>query len=1348
MAAEIRTHPFPGLRPFEPGEEHLFFGREGQSEEILRRLRRQRFLAVVGTSGSGKSSLIRAGLLPYLYGGFMAHAGSHWRAAIFRPGGDPIGHLARALNDPAVLGHPAAVGEDAAQNAIQLEVTLRRSGLGLIDAVQLARLPEHENLLIIVDQFEELFRFADAGEARREDDAAAFVRLLLEATRQRDVPIYVVLTMRSDFIGDCARFRELPETVTEGLYLIPRMNRDQLRSTIEGPIRVADGHVSRRLVTRLLNDAGEDIDKLPTLQHVLMRTWDCWERGHADGQPVDLEHYQAVGGIGEALSRHAEEAYLELGTERRRAIAESLFRTLTEKGPDNRELRRPTTVAEIAAVAGADPAAVIPVIEAFRRPGRSFLMPPAPISLDKDTVIDISHESLIRGWHRLKGWVDEESESAKAFRRLADQAALRAAGQAGLWSGPDLAGALAWRTRQAPTAAWASRYHPGFEQATAFLDASRATEDASTKRRRRARSLAMAASAAALTVVLIFAAWGYREQQAAAVSERARADEAAINLKRLQGMQSQLAASYDTVKSELQGRVAAEAGRRRALQTAQHAAAEAKAAAAEAERQRTVAVLERQRADDRAQAAHIAEGKARAAEDAAKAQARAAIAGHLAASARSLANDRYDLALLLALEGDRLNDTMEVRGSLYDLLESHPQMRTFLHGHAGSVRSIAFSPNGRLLASGGDDRTVRLWNPETGQQIGRPLAGHTDTVRSVAFSPDGAIVASGGDDATIRLWDAATGRPRAVLGPGNAKDPARPGHTAPVLSIAFTRDGKLVSGSEDETVRLWDVSTGRQLNKLGPGDGKGTPGHTASVWSVAVSPNGKVIASSGSDKTIQLWDAATGEHLKTLGPGDGKDKPGHTASVLSLAFNRDGTLLASGGGRDDPTVRVWNLATGTDKIVGKHDYAVWRLAFHPDGKTLASASVDDTVRLWNVETLKPVEGPLTSYASAVYGLAFSPDGRTLAAGGADRLIVLWNVTPHPRLQRHLAARWVWGLAFSPDGKTLAGADGSDKLVRLWDVATGTVRTLPGDPKDPVRHTAAVTAVAYSPTGDLVASAGGKPDPSVRLWDVATGRQRYLLGPGDPKNAALPGHTDRVNAVAFSPNGKILASGGDDQTIQLWDVTRGRPLRKPITDNSDKVEALTFSPDGRTLASATADGMLQLWDARTWRPLGHAVDSSLQGLYGVAFSRDGKLVGAGGDTGVRVWHVSSDGIAGAPEEMWGHTNTVWSVAFSPDGTLLASAAGDHTMRLWIVGLGVPLGPPLSPNDHDAFSVVVNPTGTVLASAFGNDVVLLDLSRASWMHEACRIANRDLTREEWNQWVGATLPYDQYGHTCSR
>jgi peptidoglycan hydrolase-like protein with peptidoglycan-binding domain len=493
----IPINPFPGLRPFEFDESHLFFGRDGQSEQLIGKLGRTHFLAVVGTSGSGKSSLVRAGLLPSILGGFMTGAGSSWRIAVMRPGNDPIGNLARALNAPDVFGSENE--ENAALQTALAEAALQRGSRGLVDAVRQAVVTENENLLVVVDQFEEIFRFARVAEGKEyQNEAAAFVKLILEASRQREIPIYAVLTMRSDYLGDCSQFWGLPEAINESQYLIPRPTRDHLRETITGPIAVARGEITQRLIARLLNDVGDDQDQLPVLQHLLMRLWDeskeqrleveereegAVRKPHKEvhsGPAIDLCCYEAVGGMTEALSHHADEAFNELPDSRHQEVAEKLFKALTEKGSDNREIRRPVTLGEICAMAAASATEVIAVIEKFRHPRKSFLMPPAGVALNAESLIDISHESLIRGWSRLKDWVDEEARSARIYRRLAETAVLHKEGRAGLWRDPDLQIALTWREKSKPNQIWAQRYHREFDEAMSFLDDSVTDRDTET----------------------------------------------------------------------------------------------------------------------------------------------------------------------------------------------------------------------------------------------------------------------------------------------------------------------------------------------------------------------------------------------------------------------------------------------------------------------------------------------------------------------------------------------------------------------------------------------------------------------------------------------------------------------------------------------------------------------------------------------------------------------------------------------------------------------------------------------------------------------------------------------------
>lgn len=622
MESKQITNPFPGLRPFETDEYRLFFGREGQSDELLARLERARFLAVVGTSGSGKSSLIRAGLLPALRGGMMAGAG--WRIAVMRPGGDPIGNLAAELGREPVLAQ-AGGGLPAAEAEAVIDATLRSGSLGLIDVARQGRLAAHEKLLVVVDQFEELFRFRAAAResAGTGDAASAFVKLLLEGSGQRELPIYVVLTMRSDFLGDCAQFQGLPEAINGGQYLIPRLTRDERCFAITGPVGVTRGKISEPLVNRLLNDVGDNPDQLPILQHALMRTWDHWAAHRRNGSPLGLENYEAIGTMSAALSLHADEAFNELPNERSRQIAEILFKALSERGADNREIRRPTRLDAICNIAGASMAEVIAVIDVFRGEGRAFLMPPAGVTLEPETVIDISHESLIRNWQRLQKWVDEEAQSARIYRRLAEAAVLHHEGSEGLLQDPALQIALDWREQARPNAAWAERYYPEFETSIAYLDDSRLARETDVAAEERDREEQLARERRELEM-----AKRYAEEQHRAASRLRRLTFALVFISLL---------AVGTAAFALKARAQAETSRREATEAqgraekanqslvASFAAEKRLKEEAEhqkglAETRRTEALEEKARAENATKRSVVSEGNARAAQKFAVAQ--------------------------------------------------------------------------------------------------------------------------------------------------------------------------------------------------------------------------------------------------------------------------------------------------------------------------------------------------------------------------------------------------------------------------------------------------------------------------------------------------------------------------------------------------------------------------------------------------------------------------------------------------------------------------------------------------------------------------------------------------------
>src|SRR6478735_3136329 len=471
-AAVGTDNPFPGLRPFKVEESHLFFGREGQSDEVLLKLSKSRFVGVIGPSGSGKSSFIYCGVLPILYGGFLTDASPNWEVVVTRPGAGPIDNLAESLLKTQKDYNYADPDDKKIKRTI-VSTLLRSSSLGLVEAIQQSRRSEDINYLILVDQFEELFRFKDSTDPNSVNESLAFINLLMEAVNYEDSPIYVAITMRSDFIGDCAQFPELTRKINDSHYLIPQMTREQKRRAIEGPVAVGGAKITPRLVQQLLNDLGDNPDQLPILQHALMRTWSYWSayRDYEDEQ-VDLKHYEAIGTMSEALSMHANEAYDELDEDQKR-ICEVLFKAITEKRGENFGIRRPTRLNEIASIADVSEGDVIEVIEKFREPGRSLLTPGHGMPLGSKSMIDISHESLMRIWVRLKNWVDDEADAVQMYLRLAEAANQYQVGKAGLWRPPDLQLALNWQVKHKPTLVWGQRYHPAFERTMIFLEYSK-----------------------------------------------------------------------------------------------------------------------------------------------------------------------------------------------------------------------------------------------------------------------------------------------------------------------------------------------------------------------------------------------------------------------------------------------------------------------------------------------------------------------------------------------------------------------------------------------------------------------------------------------------------------------------------------------------------------------------------------------------------------------------------------------------------------------------------------------------------------------------------------------------------
>lgn len=551
----------------------------------------------------------------------------------------------------------------------------------------------------------------------------------------------------------------------------------------------------------------------------------------------------------------------------------------------------------------------------------------------------------------------------------------------------------------------------------------------------------------------------------------------------------------------------------------------------------------------------------------------------------------------------------------------YPQVAKLLlswKGHTGSVQSVNFSPDGNLLATGGNDQIVQLWEVSSGRNL-KTLKGHTGWVWAVVFSSDGKLVASSGADRTIRLWDMVSGQCVRNLDE----------HTNSVRTIAISPDGtRLASGSGDRTVKIWDITCGRCLNTL--------EGHTGWVQSVAFSPDNRLLASAGEDGTIHLWDSVTGASLKTM--------QGYHEWVWNLAFSPDGKILASSS--DEQVVRLWEVDSGQcSSTLEGHTAPIRAVTFSPDGEIIASSSGDRSIKLWEARTRRCIK-TLHGHSNPVRSVAFSPDGEFLASSSGDRNVRLWDIN-RAQCVKILPGyhESIWSVAFSPDGKSLATAS-DERTARLWDIESGECLQTLSD------HSEWVLSVAYSPTGRLVATGSG--DRTVKLWDSQTGQ---LI-------KTLEGHAEWVWVVAFSPDGKLVISGSNDCSLKIWDIESGQCLQ--TLPQSYGVLAMALSQDGKFIATGAGENhTISILGVSSGKPL-KTLEGHNRLIWAMAFSPDGKLLASGSEDGtVKLWEVSTGQCL---KTLYGHAEWIRASAFSPDGKLLATGSEDGTIRLWHIPSG--------------------------------------------------------------------------------
>ena len=1238
--------PYVGLRPFTENESLLFFGREPQVRELLAKLeRRQRFTAVLGASGSGKSSLVRAGLIPALHRGALhAPAGSdagppcRWNVCTFQPGDAPLANLAKALSEDPRW----ADNSEHADAVSSLAAMLGTSPLALAELYrQKAAAFEGQSLLLVVDQFEEIFRYRQ----RNPDEADDFVALLLRSASEA-LPIYVVITMRSDFLGNCVTFHGFPEAINSGIYLTPRLAVEQIKSVIVSPLTLAGGSIDPVLANRMLNALTGD-DELPILQHALL----CmWQRASSQGRSeIDADDFNAIcaprqgsvgsaeGGAGatpgptlsNAIDNHASAIHEALNAEQRR-IARQVLLSLVERH-DGRDVRRPQTLRELRQLLPeSEHADLHAVLDAFRAESAGFVLPRAGWAIGDDDLIDISHESLFRQWQLFRDWLDEEDLDVSELREW-QRRATRWQAEGGDWlDDNDRRRAERWRTRvqsRGHPETWTTRYEgPG---AYALVDA----------------------------YIQGSLEWHRKAAERAQALQRQAEEERTARLE---------------AEAELQ-----------------------RAAAERAEEERARAVTERQQAEESARRlsrhSRIAYGCCVFVAFAvgivvwlwlqAKEQARETLASDWALKAEELGRQNPDQSLLIALEVHKLGlstkadrtlgweQTGRVLGSekADGLLRSAKADYAYSHvlrGHEGAVGSAQFSPDGKTAITASKDSTARLWNVASGT-LSRELKGHTASVRSAEFSPDGKTAITASDDNTARLWNVDSGKLLHEL----------KGHTAPVGSAQFSPDGKTaITASDDNTARLWEVDSGNPSHILRC--------HDRPVLTAQFSPDGKIAITTSRDNTARLWNVDNGQLLRTLQghersvlsaqiSPDGKtaitaskdqtarlwnvdsDKPrhelkGHEDWVLSAQFSPDGKTAITVS--RDKTARLWNVDSGELlHILQGHEGSVLNAQFSPKGDTVLTASDDRTVRLWDVGSGRLLR-VLRGHGSWVRSAQFSVDGRTILTASNDHTARLWMVdSSHEFLVLPGREKVVWTAQLSPDGKT-AITTSKDGTAQLWNVDSGELlHELKG-------HTSWVVSAQFSPDGKTAITTSK--DDTAQLWNVDSGELFRKL----------EGHEGPVLSAQFSGDGKFVITTSEDKTARLWEVNTGA-LLYILKGHTDSVVSAQFSPDDKapfTAITASNDGT-----ARVWTVAGGELSSRLlQGhddwVVNAQFSPDGKIaLTASDDKTARLWDVAS---GGERRVLRGHEDWVVSAQLSPDGKTALTASRDSTARLWDVASG--------------------------------------------------------------------------------
>jgi WD40 repeat protein len=1154
--------PYQGLYHFNPENAEYFFGREVFVEELYQYTETRNFIPVLGASGSGKSSVILAGLVPKL-----VKAG-RWQFTHFRPGNDPFLALAQAL---VPLYEPNLDKTDSMAQARKLSGYFQDNTVPLLDVFStIQRNHPNNKILLIADQFEEIYTLCDDEKISRQ-----FLDTLLQTFRtlaeQSSLSTVLVGTMRADFLGNALSYRPVADVLQKGNIMLGPMNENELRDVIEKPAQKLGVSLESGLVERILDDVDKQPGNLPLLEFALTELWK-----KRKGKQLTHKAYEDIGEVSGALTGYADDKFSKLKPEEKERVRR-IFLQLVQPGAGREDTRRVATKADL----NENNWDLVKQLA----DARLVVTSRTEKNSEQETeTVEVVHEALIRNWGQLRKWMEVDRE----FRTWQEQ--LRSAKKQ--WEenhreqGSLLRGAALLKAEEK-----LQERPEDLEAEKLFIQESiqdRASLQQQEEERKeqlaKAQKEALEASQA-------------REAQQKQANKNLRIGAIFLSVVAVAAIAAAVGAWYQTKNAQLS----------RANSLGRYSMSlltEGKDLDAFLEAIRAGKILQKYRAKDPqvlgALIGNVYEGRERN-----------RLLGHgslvrsvsISNDGKTIVSGSWDYTikvwnretgeLIRTLTGHNnyvnsvsiSNDSKTIVSGSGDNtikvwnLETPDAEPLTLTGHNGPVISVSISNDSKTIVSGSADNTIKVWNLETGELI-RTLTGHNGSVNSVSISNDSKTIVSGSDDYTIKVWNLETGAEIRTL----------TGHQNWVKSVSISNDSKtIVSGSSDFTIKVWNLETGKEISTL--------KGHKGQVWSVSISNDSKTIVSGSEDSTIKVWNLQTGEEIRTL--------KGHDNHVWSVSISNDGTIVSCSG---DNTIKVWNLETGEEiRTLTGHGGQVYSVSISNDSKTIVSGSEDSTIKVWNLQTGEEIR-TLTGHGGQVRSVSISNDSKTIVSGSDDNTIKVWNLeTPDAEpltLTGHGGP--VYSVSISNDSKTIVSGS-EDYNIKVWNLETGElIRTLTG-------HNGPVYSVSISNDSKTIVS--GSADSTIKVWNLETGE---LI-------RTLPGHNGQVWSVSISNDSKTIVSGGADYNIKVWNLETGELIRT-LTGHRYWVRSVSISNDSKTIVSGSDDydyNNIKVWNLETGELI-RTLKGHQHWVNSVSISNDSKTIVSGSaDNTIKVWNIDLD-----------------------------------------------------------------------------------------------------------------------------